>query len=242
MDPADKMGDHLAKVVAIAQRLKDMDMEPKDPFIAKILSSLPERYDNTRTACYAVPRDQQTLEKLTDHMVNEETLLNMHKQTSVPGNEEETYYARGKRFVNKHNKSRDNVSSSNDNNKRLWAHNNSDVKRGNCHICKRPGYFARECYDKKAYIERKRQDKIHSLLSESSRSNDNDAAVMFNVETTRLSDYKVDDLRFANSGSSEHLCLRRDWYKSFESFKNHNNKVKVGDGNVLIAKGILTLE
>ncbi|KAL7288383.1 hypothetical protein TKK_0017712 [Trichogramma kaykai] len=81
MDSSASMADYVAKIVSLAQRLKDMDMEQKEPvIIAKILSSIPEKYDNVRTAWYAVPRDKQTLEKLTDHLLNY-LMLNVYSDT-----------------------------------------------------------------------------------------------------------------------------------------------------------------
>lgn len=112
MDPADSMVDHVAKIISLAQRLKDMDMEQKSlVVIAKILSSLPAKYDNVRTAWYAVAKDKQTLETFTDHLVNEESLLNQRKQEE-PESSEEVYFARGKRNNNKGRKLRDNNNSS----------------------------------------------------------------------------------------------------------------------------------
>lgn len=45
------MVDHVERIVTLARRLKDLQMEQKLALvIAKMLSSLPERYDNIRTA------------------------------------------------------------------------------------------------------------------------------------------------------------------------------------------------
>lgn len=54
MDEEEKMADYIARMTGLAQRLKDMDLEQKDPvMIAKILGSLSAKYDNIRTAWYA---------------------------------------------------------------------------------------------------------------------------------------------------------------------------------------------
>ncbi|OXU17692.1 hypothetical protein TSAR_009755 [Trichomalopsis sarcophagae] len=83
---------HAEKSDQSVQRLKDIDMEQKEEVvIAKIISSLPEKYDNVRTAWYAVPRIDQKLEKLTDHLVNEESLLNIRERRNdvTPSSEQE---------------------------------------------------------------------------------------------------------------------------------------------------------
>lgn len=78
MGEEESIADYVARMTGLAQRLKDMDLEQKDPMvIAKILGSLPARYDNIRTAWYTVPRTDQTIERLTDYLINEETLLNL---------------------------------------------------------------------------------------------------------------------------------------------------------------------
>ncbi|KMQ84486.1 copia protein [Lasius niger] len=82
MGEEESIADYIARMTGLAQRLKDMDLEQKDPVvIAKILGSLPARYDNIRTAWYTVPRTDQTIERLTDHLINEETLLNLRSRS-----------------------------------------------------------------------------------------------------------------------------------------------------------------
>lgn len=63
-----------------------MDLEQKEPvIIAKILSGLSPQFDNVRTAWYAVPKQDQTVDRLTDHLVNEEAILcsRSKEETSV---------------------------------------------------------------------------------------------------------------------------------------------------------------
>ena len=141
LDPGASMADHIAKIVSLAQRLKNMQMEQNETVvIAKILSSLPEKFDNVRTAWYAVPRDQQKLDKLTDHLVNEESLLNMRSQNVNTVDEQTAYYVKGKRGPANNRKSR-------------GGNSRNFVKSGLCHFCKKQaGHWARDCPEKKEYL------------------------------------------------------------------------------------------
>lgn len=229
MDTADTMADYIAKIVSLAQRLKDMRMEQKEPVvIAKILASLPEKYDNVRTAWYTVPRENQRLDKLTDHLINEEAMLNMRKQEVGANNDREAYYARGKNYNRKfrENDKRDQKSG---------THSDNNEKRGNCHFCKKPGHWARDCQAKKTFLSKK--NKSHSLLTENSRDTDDRNAELFNVESKVLSNSE-DDTWYADSAATEHLCMKRECYKKLNMFNNNNNKVRVGDGGLLTAVGI----
>lgn len=147
-NPDEKIADYIVKIMSLAQHLKDMDMEQEEAVvIAKIISSLPEKYDNVRTARYAVPRKDQILDKLTDHLINEESLLNMCCREINTTNEQEVYSARGKR--------------SNVNSKKSSGMNSgNNTKRGNCHLCKRPGHWTRDCFEK--HLEKKGQCKNYS--------------------------------------------------------------------------------
>lgn len=61
MDEEESIADYIARVTSLAQRLKDMDLEQKEPMvIAKILSSLPAKFGYVRTA-YAVPLAEHRL-------------------------------------------------------------------------------------------------------------------------------------------------------------------------------------
>uniref|UniRef100_A0ABD2W292 CCHC-type domain-containing protein n=1 Tax=Trichogramma kaykai TaxID=54128 RepID=A0ABD2W292_9HYME len=170
MDSSASMADYVAKIVSLAQRLKDMDMEQKEPvIIAKILSSIPEKYDNVRTAWYAVPRDKQTLEKLTDHLVNEEALWNLLCKNVNNSPDEEVYMARGNKY---------HVNSDNLRNVQL---NQNFVKSRNCHFCKKPGHWAREFKKKKEFLENKNKSNNYSMISENAWGNDGKAE-LFNAE------------------------------------------------------------
>lgn len=58
----------------------------------KIISSLPEKYNNMRRGM----RKDKKLDKLTDHLINKESLLNMHSRDVNTNDEQEVYSTRGR--------------------------------------------------------------------------------------------------------------------------------------------------
>jgi len=134
------MADFIARVVS--QRLREMNLEQKEPVvIAKIIGSLPSKYNHVRTAWYAVPRNEQTIDKLTDHLINEESILSVG--TTLEDASSEAYTARGSKFrlkkTNFNKKAKDNVDTS----KKQNLNNNfgdSSRKPGRCNYCNIPGH------------------------------------------------------------------------------------------------------
>lgn len=160
MDDDEKMADYIAKVTGLAQRLKDMDLEQKDPvIISKIIGSLPAKFDNIRTAWYTVSKADQTIEKLTDHLVNEEALLNSRAPTDNQSSEALATSVR-RYSTKKFNKNIDK------NSKGKFA---SNRKPGKCNYCQIPGHWARDCWKKKQSLQGTRGNE--SLIAKSMREN-----------------------------------------------------------------------
>lgn len=118
-----------------------MNMEQKELVVITKILSLPSKYDNVRTAWYAVPRTEQTVEKLTDHLVNEESLLNMRTQFQETA--DEAFYSKGKskKKVNKSN-----------------AQQNDNKRKGKCNFCHKLGHWARDCFKKKQQSQGQNQN------------------------------------------------------------------------------------
>ena len=72
------------------------------------------------------------------------------------------------------------------------------------------------------------------LLSEKVPRGD-DSAELFNVEIAHFSD--TNDMWFADYASTEHMCMKKESFKTLQFFENDSHKVKVGDGSLLVAVG-----
>lgn len=164
MDEEESMADYIARVTSLAQRLKDIKLEQKEPMIiTKILSSLPAKFDHVRTAWYAVPRSEQNIERLTDHLVNEESLINLRTSGDNKTASEAAYMAsNGKTRGRNHNK----------------GSNKDDRPRrpGKCNYCYKQGHWARECFKRQRNQQNKQiedgqnKNNRHSLMVEKEAS------------------------------------------------------------------------
>lgn len=145
MNEDERMADFVARIMSLAQRLKDMDLKQKEQMIiAKIVGSLPSKFDNVRTAWYAVPKAEQTVDKLKDHLVNEEALLT--SRSKEENRYEAAYTVRGKQHRFNHHYQKGEKSTSHNN---YSQNTRSSFKRpGKCNYCNLQGHWARECRKK----------------------------------------------------------------------------------------------
>ncbi|XP_076303597.1 uncharacterized protein LOC143221871 [Lasioglossum baleicum] len=213
MEENEKMADFIARIVSLTQRLKDMDLEQKEPvIIAKILSGLSPQFDNVRTAWYAVPKRDQTVDRLTDHLVNEEAILcsRSKEETSV-----ETALLRNT--------------------------GNSQKRPGKCNYCKIPGHWARECRKKaRDYPDTQNQRSFmaqgpvkNERYSVGFDGNSNNDPFLLTAECSK----EHHNVWFADSGATHHMSFQNDWFKNFESYPEKSCCVKVGNGEKIDARG-----
>lgn len=229
--------DFVANISSLAQRLKDMQLEQKEPMvIAKILSSLPVRFDHVRTAWYAVPRESQKLERLTEHLVNEESLMKLRSNEKLD-NTANAVYSVSKGKGNSNNNSSSTGKTSN---------NNNAKRKGNCNYCRKPGHWARECRKRQKDQQSKQEKKSEpqTLLLESKANEgawqtqqtaDREKSYLFILNASRNSS-KVENIFYADSGATDHMSFQRELFKNFKS-TIHNAYVKVGDGRRLKVEG-----
>lgn len=239
MEDDEKMSDYIAKVTSLAQRLKEMDLEQKQPMIiAKVMGSLPQRYDHVGTAWYTVPKNEQTMDRLTDHLVNEEALLNMRTGEGNGAGSEALSARGGKRPDNK---------------QRDWNKDKQDERRGpwrqgKCNYCGFNGHWARECRkrlgNKNAsqsnVVESTQTHTPNSNVQSSNNQNTNtattDQAYLYAADT-KQSDISEQDSWYADSGATEHMCSRKECFKNYEAYPERSYTVRVGDGALIDAKG-----
>lgn len=219
--------DFIANVTSIAQRLKDLELEQKPQMItAKILSSLPVKFDHVRTAWYAVPRESQTIERLTEHLVNEESLMNL-RATERKEDITNAVYSLSKAKTYNNN-------------------NSSGKRRGNCNYCHKPGHWARECR-KRQNKQQNTQDKRNqpqTLLLETktnegewqtNKTADRENTYLFNLNVSENLN-KVDGVFYADSGATDHMSFQRELFTNFKA-NISDIYVKVGDGRRLKVEG-----
>lgn len=220
MEDDESIVNFIASVTSLAQRLKDMDLEQKEPMvIAKILSSLPTKFDHVRTAWYAVPRIEQNIERLTDHLVNEESLLNLRSNGVTEKNK--TAYS-----VNKQNNSK-----------------HLNKRNGKCNYCHKQGHWARECFKRQRDQQSKSTNERNSLaITREPNTKDNEetsnsrSSHLFVLHSNDKQN-KFENMFYADSGATDHMCFQRELYTNLMEYQYGTCQVKVGGGGKLNVVG-----
>lgn len=155
---------------------------------------------------HAIPRTDQTIERLTDHLVNEEALLNLRSRS------ENHFEALATNAKKNFNKKATTVFDKNGQNK-----HKSTRRPGKCNFCHIPGHWARECEKKKKALQGARSNE--SLLVKS-KSSDGvhaaDKAKLLMVDSHKYSE--AEDTWYADSGVTEHMSFCRHWFKNFTQY------------------------
>ncbi|UYV60728.1 hypothetical protein LAZ67_1002045 [Cordylochernes scorpioides] len=216
MNPNDNIASHVSKVETQAQQMKDLGEPISDvALITKITCSLPDKYKNFITAWDSVSSEEKTLENLTARLLKEESLQD-HWDSSgnfKPDNALMTF-------------SKFNRNSTASNKQQQHQQSIKDKKKNtHCGYCKKKGHWWKECYKRKE--EQKGQQ-----LSSSAR----DDSCAFSAETSAfLAETK--DSWIADSGATDHMTFRREWFSTFEEIPEGVHPVCLGDGKKIYANG-----
>ncbi|UYV67996.1 hypothetical protein LAZ67_5002745, partial [Cordylochernes scorpioides] len=215
MNPNDNIATHISKVETLAQQMKDLGEPISDvALITKIICSLPDKYKNFITAWDSVSSEEKTLENLTARLLKEESLQDHWDSSgnSKPDNALMTF-------------SKFNRNSTASNKQQQHQQSIKDKKKNtHCGYCKKKGHWWKECY--------KRKEEKGQRPSSSSR----DDSCAFSAETSAfLAETK--DSWIADSGATDHMTFRREWFSTFEEIPEGVHPVCLGDGKKIYAKG-----
>ncbi|UYV60463.1 hypothetical protein LAZ67_1001224, partial [Cordylochernes scorpioides] len=208
------------KVISLAKEGKEEKAEVKAKKVEKKklklrLGSLPDKYMNFITAWDSVSSEEKTLENLTARLLKEESLQDHWDSSgnSKPDNALMTF-------------SKFNRNSTASNKQQQHQQSIKDKKKNtHCGYCKKKGHWWKECYKRKE--EQKGQQP-------SSSSRDDSCA--FSAETSAfLAETK--DSWIADSGATDHMTFRREWFSTFEEIPEGVHPVCLGDGKQIYAKG-----
>ncbi|UYV64540.1 hypothetical protein LAZ67_3001142 [Cordylochernes scorpioides] len=216
MNTNDNIATHISKVETLAQQMKDLGEPISDvALITKIICSLPDKYKNFITAWDSVSSEEKTLENLTARLLKEESLQDHWDSSgnSKPDNALMTF-------------SKFNRNSTASNKQQQHQQSIKDKKKNtHCGYCKKKGHWWKECYKRKE--EQKGQQPSSSARDDS---------CAFSAETSAfLAETK--DSWIADSGATDHMTFRREWFSTFKEIPEGVHPVCLGDGKKIYAKG-----
>lgn len=209
MSDSDTAMQHVAKIVNLASRLKDVGVEvPDEMIVAKMLSSLTSKYETLQIAWDSVEPTSQTLDNLQERLV---------------------------RFDSRHSNSGDTVSAlaatKKDRGKKKTFEKKSK-KDIECYKCHEMGHFARECKNsrKKEDGGEKSRENNFALASEIVAT---PAPIRYSESVEKqVREIMAADQReiwLADSGASRHLTFRQDWLTEYRQVSD-GGTVSLGDG------------
>lgn len=243
----DSVVTHVAKIQNMAQQLSDLDETQSDSAImAKVLGSLPSKYNSLVTAWDSVAPYLQNIQNLQERLIKEERKL------SEDDNSESAFAAstgKEKPARNSGNKGEQS------------QHGRSS--RVECFYCKKSGHIIRYCRkrlrDEKnnAGDKDKGKPKTWAFVAESAASVDSAPNVKITKSENRVSrdatvgklptDGQVEfllnkdttDIWLTDSGASRHITFRRDWLTDFQP--SNKETVSLGDNGTCTAEGTGTV-
>ena len=237
MAPNDSMAQHVSKIENLANQLKDINEPVSDTMIlAKILSTLPMKFNAFVSAWDSVDAANQTLANLRERLLREESrMTNMDDLTSALAT---TSISR------QSNKEDHNGGPNSTKNKKVIV----------CRYCNKKNHIEKYCYQKKRDTKSGKLNCERDSASNKERSSiqDSGASVAF-VASSGPSRRGLDILAVGNclhdfteapeaeswildSGASRHVCCRREWFSEFTPCGNEF--VYLGDGSEHEIRGV----
>lgn len=212
------MAEHIAHVENLAKKLKDTGETVSDEVImARLLYGLPESYGGLLNAWNFCAKEQQTLPKLTQQLIREESRLN--SLNSIDAGVMNVQ-------LNRDNKGQADCKS---------TKTQKNKRNVTCFFCKKKGHYASECRVKKRTQHADEVATKSAMLVDAADQNDQ------KIECNKVYSVKR-DAWLADSGATHHMVNDRSWFTDFSRCDSSmlladKSTVKVeGRGTVAVEK------
>lgn len=237
MTHGDSVVEHFTKVQNLAQQLRDIGQNIDDVSImAKILGSLPPKYNAFRTAWDSMDQERQTLDNLMERLIKEESQYSTDDDaaSALAAMKIEKRKTSGK--INGPKWKNQNKKKDRDQNK---------VNNDDCYYCSKKGHYTRDCRKKK----RDNEERKSRTFSHGSSENcafmltRKSSSIPSTEDVQKLLRVDTEDAWLTDSGASCHVTFHREWLSDYRSVSGE--KIKLGDdaecdvhgiGNVHIEK------
>jgi hypothetical protein len=235
MKKGDNMNAHIDKLNEMAQVLRDVGEPISERVVMnKIVSSLPPSYNNVGSAWANVETDKQNMDNLSARLLRHELVLKMQGMDITT--KDTAFFTRNSRYQGS-------SSSSNKFSKAQQREKDEEYvrelkQRTKCFKCGKKGHWSNECSEpirQKIGFQRSSVNIVAARDSSSEDDDDDYYAIM--VHSHAMIAKGESDLWYTDTGASEHMSDRKDWFINLTEIPKGKHKVMVADDRCLSVKG-----
>jgi hypothetical protein len=225
---------NISKIEQLSVKMKALGSDVGDKMIiTRILTSLPRKFNHFHSAWDSVDETKKTLDSLTTRLITEES-----RWKSDDEKEESVALVTKTNSHRKEQPKQSNASGGKCFNCGRTGHQKKDCTR--CFICKRNNHKSSECH----FRDKGRDKKEHHSRDQGQESSNQKMPVKIGYLGSRSATQAVSEEAWViDSGASEHMTGRREWFTEFEEFEVRD-KIEIGDGTFMeaVGKGNIEIE